>query len=134
MPPVDEIGAHRVSPAHVAPGIAERIVLIEEVVLALEEDEPVRVVHEVPLGREVEAWPMRVVQRRRQQQRGDKSGGGAETHGGGECYTDASEVRRACAACRSCCWRSPRRRLRQGAIPGAAPPSRADATPSPVTS
>ena len=52
--PVQHVGADGVAPAHMAPRLAEGIVLVEEVVLALVEDEPVRVVHEVPRRREVE--------------------------------------------------------------------------------
>jgi hypothetical protein len=39
----------------VPPAVAERVVLIEEVVFPFEEHEPVRVVHEVALRGEVEA-------------------------------------------------------------------------------
>ena len=53
--PVQQVAADRVAPAHMAPLPPERVVLIEEVVLALVEDEPVRVVHEVLRRREVHA-------------------------------------------------------------------------------
>ena len=48
--PVHEIAADRVTPRHVAPRVPERVVLVEEVILALVVDEPVGVVHPV-LGR-----------------------------------------------------------------------------------
>jgi hypothetical protein len=34
--PMDEIAADGVPPTHVAPGVAERVVLVEEVILAVE--------------------------------------------------------------------------------------------------
>ena len=61
MLPVDQVAADGVSPAHMAPFIAEGIVLIEQVILALVEDHPVRVVHEILFGREVELRPPRFV-------------------------------------------------------------------------
>jgi len=42
--PVDEIAADGVAPTHVAPGIAEGVVLVEEVVFAVEPDEAVGIV------------------------------------------------------------------------------------------
>ena len=45
--PVHHVGADGVSPAHVSPNGAERIVLVEEVIFALEVDHPVGVVHKV---------------------------------------------------------------------------------------
>src|SRR3954467_14337194 len=44
---VDQVAADRVPPGHVLPLRAERVVLVEEVVLALVVDEPVRIVHPV---------------------------------------------------------------------------------------
>src|SRR3954447_14176829 len=60
-----EITAHRVPPGHVAPRVAERVVLVEEVILALVVDEPVRVVHPVLRGREMELRAIRLAVRRR---------------------------------------------------------------------
>src|SRR5687767_2642709 len=54
--PTDEILAHRMAPAHVAPFIAERIVLVKEVVLPFVIHHPIRVVHPVALRREMKAW------------------------------------------------------------------------------
>ena len=58
--PAQEVAAHGVAPAHVSPAVAEGVVLIEEVVLAVEKDEAVGVVHEVAGRGEVEAWPQRL--------------------------------------------------------------------------
>ena len=52
--PVEQIGADGVAPAHVAPGVALGIVLVKEVVLAVEPDEAVRVIGPVGLRGEVE--------------------------------------------------------------------------------
>ena len=51
------VGADGVSPAHVSPDIAFRVVLVEQVILALIEDHAVGVVHEVVRRREVILWP-----------------------------------------------------------------------------
>ena len=63
--PVQQVGADGVAPAHMAPLLAQRVVLVEQVVLALVEDEPVRVVHEVARWREVELRPQWLVIGRR---------------------------------------------------------------------
>ncbi|GAA4118026.1 hypothetical protein GCM10022415_16490 [Knoellia locipacati] len=64
--PVDEVTARRVAPGHVAPAVAERVVLEEQVVDALVEDEPVGVVHPVLRGAEVVGRTvLRRVRRRR---------------------------------------------------------------------
>lgn len=47
MLPVDEITADRVAPTHVPPFVAEGIVLIEQMVLAVVIDQAIRVVHPV---------------------------------------------------------------------------------------
>ena len=61
MLPVQHVAADGVPPAHVPPLGAERVVLVEEVVLALVVDEPVGIVHEVARRREVEPRPQRLV-------------------------------------------------------------------------
>ena len=55
--PAQHVGARRVPPAHVPPDVALGVVLVEEVVLAAEVHEPVRVVHEVARRREVVERP-----------------------------------------------------------------------------
>jgi hypothetical protein len=50
MVPTHEVAADGVPPAHVAPAVPLGIVLVEEVILVPEEDEPVGVVDEVPGG------------------------------------------------------------------------------------
>ena len=52
--PVDEVAADGVAPTHVAPGVAERVVLVEEVVFAVEPDQAVGVVGPVLARREME--------------------------------------------------------------------------------
>ena len=47
MLPSQQVAADGVAPAHMPPLVALGVVLVEEVVLAVEEDQPVRVVHEV---------------------------------------------------------------------------------------
>ena len=64
VPPAHEVGAHRVSPVHRAPVRAEGVVLVEEVVLAPEVREAVRVVHPPRGRREVPEWPPGVDVRR----------------------------------------------------------------------
>jgi hypothetical protein len=49
------------TPRDVAPGVPGRVVLVEEVVLALIEDQPVRVVHPVPRRTVVELRTVRLV-------------------------------------------------------------------------
>ena len=51
---MDQIPAYRVTPAHVTPLIAKRIVLVEEMIFAVEPDQAVRVVGPVGLRGEVE--------------------------------------------------------------------------------
>ena len=51
--PVDEIRAHGVTPSHMSPLVAERVVLIEEVIFASEVHRAVRVVGPVDGRREV---------------------------------------------------------------------------------
>jgi hypothetical protein len=58
--PVEEILAYRVPPAHVAPSVAEGVVLKEEVILAFEVDEAVRIVSPVFLRREMDAGAVRL--------------------------------------------------------------------------
>src|SRR3954449_3534882 len=60
-----EITAHGVPPGHMAPRVAERVVLVEEVILALVVDEPVRVVHPVLRRREMQLRAIRLAVRRR---------------------------------------------------------------------
>src|SRR3954447_10536151 len=60
-----EITAHRVPPGHVAPRVAERVVLVEEVILALVVDEPVRIVHPVLRRGEMHLRAIRLAVRRR---------------------------------------------------------------------
>ena len=55
--PPQQVAAHGVAPAHMPPFVALGVVLVEEVILAVEEDQPVRVVHEVLRRREVEERP-----------------------------------------------------------------------------
>ena len=76
--PVQHVGADGMAPAHVPPGLAERVVLVEQVVLALVEDESVRVVHEVAGRREVEPRAQRLVVGRQ------RAGHEAERDRGGE--------------------------------------------------
>ena len=57
LAPVNEVATHSVTPAHVPPFVAERIVLKKDVPLPVVEDQSVRVIHPVPLGREMELWP-----------------------------------------------------------------------------
>ncbi len=52
--PAQQVTADGVAPGHVAPLVAVRVVLVEEVVLAVVVDEPVRVVHPVLGRRELE--------------------------------------------------------------------------------
>ena len=59
--PVHEVGAGGVAPAHVAPAGAVRVVLEEQVPRAVVVDQAVGVVHPVPLGREVQVWPVLLV-------------------------------------------------------------------------
>jgi hypothetical protein len=61
MFPVEQVAADGVPPAHVPPFIAFGVVLVEEVILAIEEDQPVRVVHEVLRGCEVKTRAKRLV-------------------------------------------------------------------------
>ena len=63
--PVHEVLADRVAPGHVAPRVPERVVLVEEVVLALVVDHPVRVVHPVLRRREMKLRAIRLAVRRR---------------------------------------------------------------------
>src|SRR5271168_2328742 len=51
--PVDQIGTHRMSPTHVAPNIAERVVLVKEMILAFVEDQAVGIVGPIFRGAEV---------------------------------------------------------------------------------
>ena len=60
--PVQQVAAHTMSPAHMPPPVAERVVLVEQVILAVEEHEPVRVVHEVRWRREVDLRPQRLIE------------------------------------------------------------------------
>lgn len=55
--PVDEVGAGRMAPRHVAPVGAQRVVLIEQVIAAVLVDEAVGVVHPVALRRVMECGP-----------------------------------------------------------------------------
>ena len=55
--PAHEVAADGVAPAHVAPAVPLGVVLVEQVILAVEEDQPVGVVDEVLRGREVEQRP-----------------------------------------------------------------------------
>jgi hypothetical protein len=61
--PMKQVGADGMAPAHVAPLISEGIVLKEEMVLALEVDEAIRVVRPVCGGREVYLRAIRLVVR-----------------------------------------------------------------------
>ena len=58
--PVDEIAADGVAPTHVAPGVAERVVLVEEVVFAVEPDQPVGVVGPVLARRKMKLRAVRL--------------------------------------------------------------------------
>src|SRR4051794_10590217 len=49
MLPMHQIRAHRMPPTHMPPFVAERIELVKQVILTLEENQPIRVVH--PIGR-----------------------------------------------------------------------------------
>jgi len=79
MLPVHEIAADRVAPAHVAPFVAARIVLIEEVPFSLVEDQSVWVIHPIPLRREMELRPKWLVLRLNA-----RDGGGEYTGEGSE--------------------------------------------------
>src|SRR3712207_6961265 len=50
--PVQEVAAYGVAPAHVAPFVTERVELVEQVVLPVVVNHPVRVVHPVLRGRD----------------------------------------------------------------------------------
>src|ERR1700722_4512465 len=52
--PVHKIGADRMSPAHVSPFFAERVVLRKEGVLASVIDRAIGIIHPIPCRREVE--------------------------------------------------------------------------------
>ena len=69
MLPVHEVAADRVAPGHVSPRVAERVVLVEEVVLALVVDQAVGIVHPVLRRREVELRPERLLIGRRTRRR-----------------------------------------------------------------
>ena len=56
-----QIRADRMTPAHVAPVIAERIVLKEKVILAVGIEQTVGIVHPVPQWREMISWPPRLI-------------------------------------------------------------------------
>src|SRR5215216_7915124 len=58
---MDQVAADRVTPGHVPPLRAERVVLVEEVVLALVVDEPVRIVHPVLRRRVMKLRPERLL-------------------------------------------------------------------------
>ena len=62
--PVHEVAADGMSPGHVPPRASERVVLVEEVVLAAVVDQPVRIVHPVGGRREVELRPVGLPVRR----------------------------------------------------------------------
>ena len=51
--PCNQIGADRVTPAHMTPQIAVGIILVEQMIFALKPYEAVRIVDPVFLGREV---------------------------------------------------------------------------------
>ena len=70
MFPTEQIRADRVPPAHVPPQIAERIVLIEDVPLAVVIDKPVRVVRPMDRGSEMELRPIGLLVSRRLRRRG----------------------------------------------------------------
>ncbi len=59
--PVHQVGADRVTPRHVAPGVARRVVLEEQVILTLVPDQAVGVVHPVLRRGEVELGPVLLV-------------------------------------------------------------------------
>ena len=61
MLPVNEIATDRMSPAHVPPSIARRIVLIEEMILASMIDQAVGVVHPIDFWTEVELRSKRLI-------------------------------------------------------------------------
>lgn len=106
--PVDQVLAGRVAPVHGVPGQAVRVVLVEEVVLAVGVHQAVRVVHPALLGAEVELAAIRLGVRRglvgelgvvphlaRGRRRGRQQGGQAERHGdhqrlGSAAYTHIS--------------------------------------------
>ena len=69
--PVHQVGADRVSPTHVAPYIAEGVVLEKQMILAFKEDQPVWVVRPVLARGKMELWPVGLVV-------GGRLGGGAE--------------------------------------------------------
>ena len=75
-----EVAADRVAPGHVAPRVAERVVLVEEVVLALVVDEPVRVVHPVLGRREVELRAIELLIARAGRRRGVRHGARQRGH------------------------------------------------------
>ena len=76
-----EVAADRVPPRHVAPRVPERVVLVEEVVLALVVDEPVRVVHPVLGRREVELRAIELLIARAGRRRGVRHGARQRGHG-----------------------------------------------------
>src|ERR1700676_3691531 len=66
MLPMHQVAANSMAPAHMTPSVAERIVLIEEVVLSLVVHQSVRIIHPILFRREMELrteW-FRIVARR----------------------------------------------------------------------
>src|SRR5665213_1751144 len=59
--PMEEIATDRMSPAHMAPCVPFRVVLIEEVILAVEVNKAVRVVCPVVLRRKVNPRPILLI-------------------------------------------------------------------------
>jgi hypothetical protein len=53
MSPVDEVPADGMTPAHMSPYIPKWIVLVKQVILAVEEHQSVRIVHEIQRWGEV---------------------------------------------------------------------------------
>src|SRR4051794_9652049 len=57
MLPMHQVRAHRMPPTHMPPFDPERIELVKQVILALEENQPIRVVHPIGRGRKVKLRP-----------------------------------------------------------------------------
>ena len=121
--------ADGVSPRHVPPGIAEGVVLIEEVILPFVVDQPVGIVHPVAGGCEVELWPVRLLVDGRAGRGGVCGGptrvgyGGARWHDGGGVdrqqghYPDDERASRVASGVEFCCLAGLRRCIWRGSAP-----------------
>ena len=63
--PMNQIAAHRVAPAHVAPAVAEGIELEEQMILALEVNQAIGVVSPIASGGKMELRAVGFLERRR---------------------------------------------------------------------